>query len=150
MSASGKKDVMSEAELRQRSEAAQANVTHSAYAYQTQGEKALQPAGRSRLIELREATHDRQKLLELLQEKAADSVLIFELIESYVIREHVEKKLAIVDIPVVKYLPAFFNSLERAIKDLLYLMSDNSAPVSAELVHIKKVIDEYDQNQNDK
>lgn len=147
MSASGKKEDMSPAELRQRSLAGQASSTHGAYAFRDNGEKALEPSKRSRLIELREITQDKSSILALMQEKAADGVLMYELFQSYFVKEVLEKKVPITDIPAIKYLPVFYNAMERALRDLLYLMPDDKASISEELVKIRTLMDE---SENDK
>ncbi len=135
----------SEAEIKQRQ---QAPVKHGAYAFRDRGEQALEPSGRTRLAELREKVQDRQGVLNLLEEKAADAVLLFEIVQSYVAGE-VKQGVPLGNIPAIKVLPAFFNSMERALLALNSLMPDDSAPVSAELEKIRKVIEEHDKQESE-
>jgi hypothetical protein len=132
----------SKEEVEQRQQAA---LKHGAYAFRDRGEQALEPGGRTRLAELREQVQDRQGVIELAQEKCADSVLLFEIVQSYVAGE-VKKGTPLVDIPALKVLPAFMNSMQRALATLLATMPKDSAPASAELERIQKVIDDHDKN----
>ncbi len=116
---------------------------HGAYSFQARGEAALEPSGRTRLAELREVLQDKQGVLSIMVEKAADGVLLFELIQSYV-GECVNAGKALDDIPAVKTLPAFYNSMHRSLLTLHNIMPDGSAPVSAEQERIRKVIEEHD------
>lgn len=99
-------------------------VTHGAYAFQAHGEQALEPSGRSRLVELREVVQDKPGLLAVAQEKVADSILLFELVQSFVASE-VKKGKPLGDIPVLKTLPAFANSMQRALAFLWSIMPDD-------------------------
>lgn len=118
---------------------------HGARSFKAHGEQALRPASRSRLMELREAVQDRPGVLALMQEKCADSVLLFELIQSY-IASQVRAGHSVADIPSVRVLPAYMNSMQRALVQLLAAMPKDGAPASAELERIQRVIDEHDQN----
>jgi hypothetical protein len=131
----------SEAEIEQRQRAAK---KHGAYALKERGENSLEPSGRTRLIELREIVQEREGIMSVLKEKAADGVLLFELVQSYVASE-VKKGIPITEIPAVKYLPAYFNSMERALKDLICLMPEETS-ANAELQRIQKVIDDHDKD----
>jgi hypothetical protein len=133
MPASGKKEQMSEAELEQRSLAGQAHSTHGAYAFRDRGEDALVPNNRTRLAELREVVQNRQGVLELMQEKCADSILLFEIIQSHV-AEEVKKGKSLDNIPSLKALPAFMNSMQRALRDLISLMPSNDGAIDADKV----------------
>lgn len=117
---------------------------HGAYAFLRHGEKALVPRERSRRAELREIVQDRQGVLALMQEKAADSVLLFEIVQSYVAHEQHEGR-PLGSIAVLRSLPAFMNSMQRALKALIDLMPEERANANAELERIAKVIEENDQ-----
>jgi hypothetical protein len=122
-------------------------VTHGAYAFRDHGEQALEPAGRTRLAELREVVQDRQGLLSVMQEKCADGILLFELVQSYVASE-VKKGVPLAEIDAMKSLPAFYNSMQRAMATLMSLMPANGAPASAELERIQKVIDGHGKDKD--
>jgi hypothetical protein len=109
-----------EAELEQRQQAA---VTHGAYAFQHRGEVALEPAGRTRLAEIREQVQDRQGLIDLLEERTAQAVLTCELVESHIVEE-VHNGKRITEIPALAKLPAFWNSAQRHLSTLLGVKAD--------------------------
>lgn len=120
MPASGNIDVMSEAEIKQRQ---QATRKHGAYAFQARGEAALDQPQRSRLQELKEQVKDRDGVLELMQERAANSVMVTELVMSHVARE-VKQGKALAQIKILRALPAFMNTAQRALKDLIREMPE--------------------------
>jgi hypothetical protein len=112
---------LSEAEIKQRSEAGQASKVHGAYAYQARGDQALEPNKRGRLAELAELASDRAGLISLLQERVTRSIMMCEIIESYIVQEkQLGKSLA--DIPILGKLPAYQNSAQRAIASLVSLL----------------------------
>jgi hypothetical protein len=131
---------VSDAQLEQRQTAP---LKHGAYSFRDRGAQALKPEGRTRLMELRDQVQDREGVLTIMQEKAADSVLLFELVQSYVARE-VKAGTDLTEIPGLKMLPAFFNSMQRALTTLLANIPNDSVPVNAELEKIRRVIDEND------
>jgi hypothetical protein len=69
-------------------------------------------------------------------------------VQSYV-SEQVKLGKPLGEIPSVKVLPAFMNSMQRAIATLINLMPDDRHEANAELIKIQKVIDEHD-NKNTK
>jgi hypothetical protein len=103
-------------------------VTHGAFAFQRHGEQALRPEGRTRLMELRDQVKERESLLILLQEKAADATLLFELVQSHVAHE-VKMGTPLAEIPAIKILPAFFNSMQRALTTLIGMMPKDRGPL---------------------
>jgi hypothetical protein len=113
--------MVSKAGIEQRQQAAK---THGAYSFERRGEIALEPAGRTRLMELREACQDRKGVLALLQEKAADSVLLFELVNSFVAGE-VKRGKTLGEIAALNRLPQFANSMQRALSLLLDVLGDD-------------------------
>lgn len=133
MPASGSKDVMSEAELQQRSDAGQKNIEHGVYAFRDRGQAALTDTGRSRLAELQEQVSERSKAVELLKEFTAKSVLIAELAMGYVStkkREGVELD----KIAVFRALPAFLNTAARTLKDLIALLPDDKDVIDEQAI----------------
>jgi len=130
----------SEAEIEQRQ---QAPIKHGAYAFRDRGEQALDQPGRSRLVELEEAVQTREGALDLLRERAANAVMLTELLTSYV-SQQVKGGLPLADIPVLRALPAFYNTALRSLHDLLIYSPDDSTPANAELERIQKVIEEHD------
>jgi hypothetical protein len=96
-------------------------LKHGADAYKAHGEKALDQSGRTRLVELREQVGSREGVLSVMQQKAADAVLLFELVQSYVAGE-VKAGIPLGEIPALARLPAFMNSMQRALTTLISLM----------------------------
>jgi len=107
-------------ELQQRQQAAR---KHGAYAFQARGAVALDQPQRSRLQELKEQVQDRDGVLELMQERAANSVMVTELIFSHVARE-VKQGKPLAQITILRALPAFMNTAQRALKDLIREMPE--------------------------
>ncbi|RPH75944.1 hypothetical protein EHM76_00435 [bacterium] len=132
---------MSTEELEQRQEAAR---THGAYAFEKRGEQALDNTGRSRIAELREIVQNRQGVLSLMQEKAADAVLMFEIVQAHVAKEAKAGK-SISDISALKQLPAFMNSMQRALSSLLSLMPDDKNALDIAGT-ITKAMEEHERN----
>lgn len=112
---------------------------HGAYSFEQNGEKALDTGGRTRLAELREAVQDRGSLVDILGEKCADQILLFELIQSYV-AQRVKAGTPLEEIPALKYLPQFANSMQRAIALMLANMPAEDG-TDAELARINGVLD---------
>ena len=84
-------------------------------------------------------------MIEIAQEKAADSVLLFEIVQSYVAGE-VKKGVPLADIPALKVLPAFMNSMQRALTSLISIMPKDGTLANAELERIQKVINDHDKD----
>jgi hypothetical protein len=120
-------------------------IKHGAYSFRAHGESALSESGRSRLAELREQVQDRTGLLALMEEKAADAVLLFEIVQSYVAGQ-VKQGVPLGEIPALNRLPAFANSMQRALANLWAIMPNDNAMANEELIKIQKVIDEHDKN----
>jgi hypothetical protein len=121
---------VSEAQRQQRQEAP---LKHGAFAFQSRGESALKPEGRTRLMELRDQVQDRDGVLGIMQEKAADSVLLFELVQSFVAGQ-VKMGVPLGDITALKSLPAFFNSMQRALTSLISIMPKETDAIDADKV----------------
>jgi hypothetical protein len=120
-------------------------VKHGAYAFRDHGEQALEPSGRSRLVELREIVQDKPRLLALVQEETANTVMLFEIVQSYVAQE-VKKGVPLAEIPALKTLPAFANTMQRALANLWAIMPGDNSHASAELQHILEVIENHDKD----
>ena len=116
-----------EAEIEQRQQAAR---KHGAYAFRERGESALNPPQRSRLQELKDQVREREGVLDLLQERAASAVMMVELITSYVAEEH-EAGKPLSRIKTLRCLPAFMNTAQRALKDLIGLMPEGDDTLDA-------------------
>lgn len=111
----------SEEEIRQRQEAAK---THGVYAFRDRGEVALEQPQRSRLEELKDQVRDRTGVLQLMKERAANSVMMVELITSHIARE-VKSGIPLSDIPAIRALPAFMNTANRALAQLYSVLPDD-------------------------
>jgi hypothetical protein len=129
----------SEKEIEQRQKAAR---KHGAYAFLGRGEAALEPVQRSRLQELREQVQTKDGIVEILQDRAANAVMMVEVVTSY-IASQIEAGKTLEKIDVLGKLPAFMNSAQRSLKDLIEHLPEQNETYSAELDHIKQVIDEH-------
>jgi len=130
MTASGKIDVMSDAEIKQRQ---QAPRKHGVRSFQVRGEEALDESGRSRLEELKEQVQDREGVIALMQERAANAVMVTELVMSFVAKELKAGK-SLSSIPIFRSLPAYMNTAGRALKDLANEMPEKKGIADAEVV----------------
>jgi hypothetical protein len=118
-------------------------LKHGADAYKAHGEKALDHSGRTRLAELREQVESREGVISLMQQKAADSILLFELVQSYVAGE-VKAGIPLGEIPALGRLPAFMNSMQRALTTLISLM-----PREDETIDVNELLRSYRQAENE-
>ena len=118
---------MTENAIRQRQ---QAPRKHGAIAFKDSGEDALEPPQRSRLQELKEQVQDREGVLELMQDRAANAVLMCEIVTSYIAKEY-KSGIPLTQIPIINRLAAFQNSAQRALKDLIAVMPDRGNVLDA-------------------
>ncbi|MDP1715986.1 MAG: hypothetical protein Q8L41_14695 [Anaerolineales bacterium] len=128
---------LTDQELEQRKQAAR---THGAFAIMAHGEKALTEEQKPLLVELREKVQDREGVLELSRDLAAKSVLIAEILTSYIIEE-AKAGVPLEEIAALNKLPAFYNSAQRALKNLLDETPKGKPNDSAELTRIKDIVD---------
>jgi hypothetical protein len=124
----------------------EASVKHGVRAFQRRGDEALTSSGRSRHSELHELVQTREGIIELLQQRAADAVMVCEMAISYVARQ-TQDGHTLADIPVMRVLPVYQNSAVRALHTLAEMMPKDNAPASAELEKIRKVIEEHDKQE---
>jgi hypothetical protein len=127
MPASGTKEKMSQEELHQRQEA---HRKHGAFAFRDRGEEALEKPQRSRLQELKDQVQDREGVLELMQERAANAVMMCELMTSHIAKEF-KQGVKLTEISTIRSLPAFMNTAQRALKDLVSVMPDDRDTLDA-------------------
>lgn len=127
---------LTEAELKQRKEAAR---KHGAYSVMAHGEKALDEQGRTYLAEIRENVQTRDGVLFLMQENAARAQLVANMVTSFV-TEEARAGVPLEEIAALRSLPAFYNSAQRALKDLLENLPEQP-PDNAEIAKIQQVID---------
>jgi hypothetical protein len=130
-----------EEEIKQRQEAAR---THGAYAFERRGEEALTQPARSRLEELKEQTQTRDGVLEVMKERAANAVMMVELLTSYLAKE-VKSGKPLTQISGFASLPAFMNTAQRALKDLATLLPDESHTIDTSDL-IKKAVKDHERN----
>lgn len=128
---------LTDQELEQRKQAAR---THGAFAIMAHGEAALTEEQKPLLVELREKVQDREGVLELSRDLAAKSVLIAEILTSYIIEE-AKAGVPLEEIAALNKLPAFYNSAQRALKNLLDETPKGKPGNSAELTRIKDIVD---------
>ena len=118
---------MTEDAIKQRQEAP---LKHGAHALDHRGETALDTSGRSRLEELKDTVQYRDGVLDLMKERAANAVMMVEMMTAYAAKRH-RDGVPLDRIPVLKSLPAYMNSAQRALKDLLQYMPDDKDVLDA-------------------
>lgn len=123
-------------DLKQKQQAAR---THGVYAFRDRGEAALTEAGKSYLQELREKVTNRDGVLELLRENAVKSFMMAEILTSYV-KEETDAGIPLEEIHSIRSLPAFYNTAQRALRDLLQNMPAEPRD-NIEMDHIQRIID---------
>jgi len=114
--------------------------THGVYAIQDRGDRALEGADRSLLMELEDRLGSPEGIGELQRRRAALALIMVGKIE-----QHVESEVAsgtpIQDIPILKAWPAFQNAAGRALKAAKDTLPKNGGNKrNAELEHIRKVV----------
>ena len=120
---------------------------HGAYSLERRGDAALDTTGRSRLEELKETVQEREGVLVLMKERAATAVMMVEMMTAYAAKKHREG-VPLDRIPTLKSLPAFMNSAQRALKDLLAHMPDDKDVLDAQIV-LDAVIDGQENGKAD-
>jgi len=103
----------------------QAALKHGIYRFRDNGSKALDQPDRSRLQEIESQLQSREGVKSMLQERAANSVLLVELATSYIAEQH-RAGIPLDEIAVFRALPGFMNSCHRQVKDLLDVIPDES------------------------
>ena len=120
----------SDAELEQRQQAAR---KHGAYSFQDRGKAALEKPQRSRLQEIKDHVQDRDGTLELMKENAANAMMITEMVLSHISRQ-AKTGVQLEKIGGLRQLPAFMNTAQRALRDLMNLLPDNQDVLDATAV----------------
>ena len=99
--------------------------THGIRAFEARGEDALDAPQRSRLEEIRERTHDRPGVTDLIKDRAARSVLIAEMAESWV-QQEIEKGVPFDQIGLLKRLGTYQENARRALMALYSVLPNYS------------------------
>ena len=120
MPASGKLGKMSQIELQQRRKASR---THGIYALRDRGEEAMTPSQRGAYAELQAQLSTRAGTIEALRDAAANTIMLAQVAQSYCVKQH-QAGVPLGDIPLLRALPAFWNSAGRAIKSYLDTLPD--------------------------
>ena len=117
----------SEAEIKQRHQSAR---KHGAVAFEARGEASLDKPQRSRLQELKDNVQSREGTIDLMRNNAANAMMITELVLSYVSQQN-RRGVGLEDIPSLRSLPAYMNTAQRALRDLVNLMPDDKEVLDA-------------------
>ena len=96
----------------------QAARKHGAYAIEERGEAAMDRPQRSRYVELQEQLQDREGVVAALVDQAAKLLVMVEAAQSYVAGQ-AKAGYPLGDIPLLRSLPAFWNSANRALLAVL-------------------------------
>jgi len=103
------------AEIKQRKEAA---LKHGVFAFRDHGPSALTKEQRGTYAALQDQLSTRQGAIEVLKEQATQAMLLAEIAQSYCVQQH-EAGKSLDEIALLRSLPAFWNSANRALKTYL-------------------------------
>jgi hypothetical protein len=131
-----------DAEIEQRQTAAK---THGVFAFRDRGPSALEPEQRGKYVELQEQLSSRPGAIDALREQAIQTMLLAEIAQSYCVTEYKSGK-SLDDIALLRALPAFWNSANRALKTYLDIL-----PIDKDVLDlgeaITKAVKEHEQNK---
>ena len=116
---------MTKAALRQRQNASK---THGTYAVRDRGQEAMTPTQRSRFAEIQEQLSDRAGAIEALKEQATHTFMLAQVAQSYCVEQYQAGK-PLDRIPLLRNLPAFWNSAGRALKNYLDTLPKDIDPM---------------------
>jgi hypothetical protein len=122
-------------------------VKHGVYRVRDHGPGALEPEQRGKYAELQDQLITRQGSIDVLREQATQTMLLAQIAQSYVVSEYKAGK-SLDDIALLRSLPGFWNSANRALKTYLDVLPKDGAPMSAELIKIQRIVDEHDKQNN--
>jgi hypothetical protein len=114
MPASGNKEVMSQEELQQRQQAARKHGVYS---------KTMTPEKARTIALLQDRMSTRPGVLSVQNELTAKAVQIADAAMAYVVKRY-QSGVPLDQIPLVKALPAFMNSAQRALRQLHDMLPD--------------------------
>jgi hypothetical protein len=130
-----------EEEIRQRQQAARKS---GAYAIRDRGEDAMSPPQRSKRIEMLEQLGDRAGVLNAMIDKAADQLVMCAAAEAWVARQ-ATSGVPLGDIALLRALPAFWNSCNRALAAIYVALPDDDKTLDIGEM-IKKAVENHEQN----
>lgn len=119
---------------------------HGVYSFRDHGPSALEPEKRSKYAELQEQLSTKPGVIEALREQATQTMMLALIAQSYVI-EQKQAGQVLDEIDLLRALPAFWNSANRALKTYLDVIPDDGTPESAELIHIQEVLAEHEKSK---
>ena len=96
-------------------------VKHGVFAFERRGEAALSTEQRGKYAELQDQLATRRGAMEALREQATQTMLLALIAQSYVVEQKQAGK-SLDDIALLRSLPAFWNSANRALKTYLDIM----------------------------
>jgi hypothetical protein len=136
-----RKKTLTEADRRQKQ---QASRTHGVFAVRDRGQEAMTSAQRSRYAELQEQFLTRGGVVDAMRDQAVNSLLLAEIAQSYIVGEH-KAGVPLDEIPLLRSIPAFWNSAGRALKSYLDNLPDDSKILDL-AEHVSRAMDD---NGND-
>jgi hypothetical protein len=133
---------LSDSERKQREEAP---LKHGVYRLRDHGPSALDPEQRGKYAELQDQLSTRQGAIEALKEQATQAMLLAEIAQSYCVTQYKAGK-CLDDIALLRALPAFWNSANRALKTYLDVLpkDDNRLDLGEA---ITKAVELHEQNK---
>jgi hypothetical protein len=118
-------------------------LKHGVYSIRDHGDRVMTPAQRSVKAELLEQLDTREGAIAALKDQAIETFILAGVAQAYVVQQH-EAGVPLDDIPLLRALPAFWNSANRALKSYIDVIPGAPAARSAELDRIDKIIEAAD------
>ena len=103
---------------------ANANLKHGVYRLRDSGPGSLDAEKRGKYVELQDQLSSRQGVIETLREQACQTMLLAEIAQSYIVEQKQAGK-SLDDIALLRSLPAFWNSANRALKTYFDVLPDD-------------------------
>jgi hypothetical protein len=124
-----------EAEIEQRRKAAR---KHGVDAIRRRGQAAMTPGQRGHYTELQEQLSTREGAVDALRDAAVNTIMLAQVAQSYCVEQHQGGK-PLDQIPLLRSLPAFWNSAGRALKVYLETLPDDKEVLDL-AEHIKQAM----------
>jgi hypothetical protein len=118
-------------------------LTHGVYAIRDHGPTAMTPAQRGQYAELIEQLATREGTIDALRDAAVNTVILAQVAQNYCVSMH-QAGEPLDQIPLLKSLPAFWNSAGRALKVYLDTIPDDHQVLDLASHIIRGMKDEQD------
>ena len=136
-----KTEGLTQSEIEQREVAAK---THGVYAIKDRGQEAMNTPQRSRYAELQEQLQNQQGVKTAMVEHASRMMVMMEAAQSWVAKQ-VRMGVPLGDIALLRAMPAFWNSCNRALASLYGVLPDDERVLDIG-ESITRVMEEHNDN----